>query len=267
MRFEHVAVFAALFLASCAKKKEEPWLYYSSGAGLNDAVLYVNGNPTNQGKAFSRFVIRGVNWVELTGVAGENGYRFSVVKTPGILSPSYRQIIDHEESQAGIAVHRRFSFNETAWWHWAWQDADEIEKFDARDLSEIKAIVRDAIEQAKRPKFKWDDLLRSPKSRLWSEDPELVAQGRAFNEKASKAINGYAKLVYRECRPEDLVASVGRQLVMLKAKEGPIFFVGNDEATDAEPRKGEVVWSFHYGADEMFFAKFNGEWTWLVPTS
>lgn len=267
MRFNRVFVLTALLLTftSCAKKANEPWLYYSSGAGLNNAVLYVNENPTNQGRAFSHFVIEGVNWVHLKGEAGENGYQFQVVKKQRLLSSEYQDVINQESSEPG-QVNRIFSFNQGNWWHWAWQDADEIKNFDEKDLNEIKAIIRQVIDNAKRPATKWEDLLPKAKTKMWTEDPEQLASGRELFEKSIKGIRGYKKLVYKECRPEDLVHFVGKQLVMVKAKTGPIFFVGQDEADKVEPKTGEVVWHYHIGADEMFFTKFNGQWTWLIPT-
>ncbi|MFT3866983.1 MAG: hypothetical protein QM715_00665 [Nibricoccus sp.] len=265
MRFNHVVVFAGLLLFSCAKKANKPWLYYSSGAGLNDAVVYVNENPTNQGRAFSHFVIEGVNWVRLKGEAGENGYQFRVVKKPSLTGSVYEDVINQESAESG-QVNRIFSFNQGEWWRWTWQDADEIKGFEEKDLHEIKAIIREVIENAKQPVTRWEDILPKAKTRMWSDDPEQLADGRKLCEKAIKGIRSYKKLVYQECRSEDLVHFVGKQLVMVKAKTGPIFYVGQDEADKAKPKTGEVVWNYFIGQDEMFFAKFNGQWTWLIPT-
>lgn len=264
MRFHRAFVFAAFFLAACAKKKEEPWYYYSSGAGLPDAVLYVNDNPTNQGRALSLFVVEGVNWIRLKGEAGEGGYEFRVIKTPRLLSSEYKVVIDQESPLPG-EVNRIMSFNQGKWWHWAWQDADEIKDFGERDLSEIKAIVREVIDGAKRPVTAWSDLMPKGKSRMWSDDPQQIAQANELSDKALKAVRSYKKLSYRECSLDDLEHLVGKQLVLVKAKEGPIFFVGQDESEKPEAKIGEVVWNYSIGADEMFFAKFNGRWTWLVP--
>ncbi|MET0262886.1 MAG: hypothetical protein ABW223_08300 [Rariglobus sp.] len=253
---------------SCSKEKEnandEPrQLYFASGFGLADAEIIVNGNPTNSGKAFTHFVISGQNKVQIKGVVGEGGYTFRLGKSSGLLASDYRDVLVHEEIKSGFTEDRTFSFKETTWPRWTWQDADRIESFGEKDLAEIKGIIREVFEAAKKL-----DLDQGLPVKKWTNDPVQLARTKELWDKAMAGVKSYDKLIYKVSPENELTALAGRQLVLIRTKSGdPIFYVGRDEDSIPEPVPGgPMVWNYFIGPDEMFFAKFNGKWSWLMPT-
>jgi hypothetical protein len=255
-------------LSSCSKKAEPSQLYYyASGAGLAGAEILVNGNPTNQGRAFSHFVISGVNWVQIKGDIPAGGYNFRLGKSPGLFSSEYRDVIVHQEERSGFSEDRIFSFNESNWPRWAWQDADQIESFEENDLKEIRSIVGQIFDALKKERPDAKTLFNLPRTKPWTDDPSVLKRTNDEILKVLWVINSYEKLIHERAPEEELTASVGKQLVLIRAKSGTIFYIGRDKKSIPEPEVGgKAVWNYSFGEDDMFFAKFNGQWTWLMPT-
>lgn len=262
-----IVSLALLLFTGCTRKTEEQKWYYLTGAGFSGDPI-VNGNPVDRGIAVSLFIVEGENDVRIHGETPTGGYVLMLGKTSQIMSHDYESVIHHEEDSGQSEVDRTFRFREGSWFHWAWQDADPIDRFTAEDRKAIDALVDAVCEQVQKREFSLDRARSDPRFRLWSDDPELLARTGAAWLDMVKKIEAYDELTFKRTELEDLQASVGTRIVMLRPEEGGnIFYLGPDPEKRPTPENGKLVMTYSYSLEAIYFAKFGGRWVMLVPVT
>lgn len=257
----------SLLILGCSPKPGDEGFYYISGAVDPGIELYVNGNPTNAGFALSLFVVQGENELEHRGDFTNRGFTLHLFKTKRIFSQSYKTVLKIERTMEEANKNATLSFHEPLWWHWRWQDAEDLGgTISPEDRARILEIVDDLCKKVERRDFDLESLMQERYFRLWSDDPDLIAKSQEIYELGRNEISKMEKLVFRRTAPSDLEFFVGSELVMVRPIEkGPIYYLGPEsEEVEDEPNQ-EIKWTYSYSMEAMHFCKLDGDWVLLVP--
>jgi hypothetical protein len=250
-------------LASCAKHPEHEGYYYVSGSADSNVEIFVNDNPTDRGYAISLFITQGENAIEYRNEFKDEGYSLRLIKTKNLFSSEFEEVLsvsfDHEQAKQN----RVQKFSEPTWWKWIWEDADTLDQMTKKDYDEIFTIVDNLVQVISERNFSADFILNLPYTTWWTNDKKLKEKTVEAYRNIRSKMPPMSELVFRKAARDDIESIVGKQIVMLRAKDKNIFYLGPQETS--EPTNGELKWTFSYSMESMFFARFNGQWKLLIP--
>jgi hypothetical protein len=238
--------------------------YYFLSGMWGDLDLFVNGNPTNRGHALTYFLVDGKNSLELKGDVSEYGFHLTVFRAKGLFDPKTEIIIDQRQELGQARNPGVIEFEAEMNHRWMWRKADTLGPLTVDDRAAILAIFDSICAQIQADNFDPGSILKRQDVVLWSCAREhLPLMEQQLKELQSK-VPPRSELVFQSARHEELRLLSGKQLAMLVCDHDKLVYLG-PPAKDDPPAPGEVRWTYSYGFSEMFSAKFDGQWKFLIP--
>lgn len=259
-----IAAFFVLLTLGCKNPSADERFYFISGSTGSGVDLFVNGNPTNGGRALTLFLVDGRNTIELHGDLSDEGYHLQVFRGKSIFDSETEKIVEKQHTSSEKKDNEIIEFKAEINERWAWQDADVIGTLSAKDEDAIYAIYDNISKLMENDSFNPHDLLSRSDVVYWSSVKESVATMEQQLKEISSKIPPRSELIFKNAARDELQWLTGKQIVMLTGNTDNILYLGPPE-DNHPPESGELTWTFYYGFSEMFFAKFDGNWKLLIP--
>ncbi|MBN8459210.1 MAG: hypothetical protein J0M04_15370 [Verrucomicrobia bacterium] len=254
----------AFLLVACEKQQTDERIYFVSGSTGGKVDIFVNGNPTNGGKALTLFLADGKNTIELKGDVPENGYDLRVLRGLSIFDAEAQMIAEKRQEASGKTDNGTIEFDAAISGRWAWESADVLGTLSSEDQAAIYTIYDNICAEMKSDGFEPTALLGRGDVVLWSGSQEHASNFQRQLKEIGTKIPPRSELVFQSTTHDKLRLLAGRQIVMLTCDQGKLVYLGPPQGTDP-PESGEIKWTFFYGFSEMFFIRVDGSWKLLVP--
>ena len=256
-------------LTACSKKPDEEGYYFMSGTVDDGVEIYLNGNPLNQGHAMSLFVVEGTNRIELRGEFKDEGYSLMVTKTKNLFSSDFRKIVERSCDVEAANNNKCISFEEENWWHWKWQDADDLQDVGDADFAIMHNMLDHICTRMQQEGFDPADIEANMPSHVWwTEDEEMLERTREQLAKFTAKVKEAKKMIFNRANKEDIEFLVGDKIVLMRATtRQPLYSLAPEQAVESEPDENGWTWNYKIETEEMYFAKFDGDWKLMLPVN
>jgi hypothetical protein len=256
-----------LLVASCAKTPDHEGYYGLFGELEPGIEIYVNGNPTDEGQNLSLFIVQGENHIDLRGPFKERGFTLTVRKTKDFYGIDGKTITTAKRNLEEAKENSGFSFEEPTWWRWAWQDADLLDSdLTGEDRKQIHGIVDDLCNKVANRQFGGHRWVEEPFIRYWGDDRQLVTRAVEAESEALTQLQFPEPIYFSRVSPKEIEFLVGSQIVMVRSLDGALLSsLGPEPLAESSDYTGGFRGPFYYGIKVMFFSRFEGNWSFLLP--